>query len=187
MTKNTLLKMLWILLATFFLTTVLDAAGKMKPLRLEGVAVAGDIDKFVKKLAKGGFLVTETREDEVRMVGCWEGRPGARVSIRCGRSGREVESVTVDVDGSSDWEPLAAQYDAIVSELGAKFGDTAEAVSSFGEGAVNNDTGRILRVIAGKNDHHTSWNLKGGAVVTSLLHEDGRFLIRTRYLVDVKF
>ena len=187
MTRNTLQKMLWILLATFFLSTVLDAAVKKKPLRFEGAAVSGEIDKFVKKLAKGGFLVTETLEDEVRMVGCWEGRPGARVSIRCGHLDREVKSVAVDVDGPADWEPLAARYDAIVRELSAKYGDSAEAVSSFGEGTVNNDTGRILRVIAGKNDHHTAWNLKDGAVVTALLYEDGRFLIRTRYLANVKF
>ena len=77
MTRNTLQKMLWILLATFFLSTVLDAAVKKKPLRFEGAAVSGEIDKFVKKLAKEGHTGFATEDSPGFCLRCDGG--GVRV------------------------------------------------------------------------------------------------------------
>lgn len=184
-----ILKAVLVILAAVVVSLAADAGTRtrMKPLRFEGIALKGDIDRFVRDLHGQGYFVTGEGENEVYMTGTWNGNRGARVTVKAGRIDHEVKAVEVACRVNDEWTEIEAAYGATVDAMRKAYGEPVETVATFGDKEVREHASRILKMVAGKNDHHTAWNLKGGSVVVSAEYRDGQFCIITKYLKNRQF
>lgn len=162
------------LLATL---TAAHAGGRRGALSFERVAVRGDVQKFTKKVLSRGFLV----EGEA-LVGTWEGYRGTRVRVTGGADGT-VAVVEATVVAPDDWPDIEALYREVTGKMIGHWGMPDKTAFLFDgrEGGYVNDTAKMLKLIDGKAEVSSAWNLRDGSVYVTTIFRDGRYLVATRY------
>ena len=178
-TNNVMILMMAILVSFF----AFGAGKKIPSLTFEGVAVKGATDRFAQRMYSRGFLMESIVNFDINMVGTWEGRPGAKVRIAGNNDNSDIKYVEAVIFVRDDWNDIKKAYDDIVETFAGRWGTPARASYLFDgqDGNDVNDTAKMLRLIAGKADVWSAWNMKDGSVCVSIRYADSKFHISTKY------
>ena len=195
------LRMLILLLTLIFgpvlLSTVAAGAPKKAPkLAVAGVTIKGSVDRFIDRMYSEKFYSEGTRifppalyidgvfSEETNLVGTWEGYRGVRLRVYAKQEDRTIGRVEAWLDAVDDWDKLVALYAEVVDKERQKWGDPVDEAYLFDgqDGRLVNDTAKMLRLIDGKADVHSAWNMRDGSVRTEIVYASGRYYIVTKYV-----
>lgn len=192
-----LILLLTLIFGPVLLSTVAAGAPKKAPrLAVAGVAVKGSVDKFVDRMYSEKFYIERTKifppsmyvegvfSEETSLVGPWEDYRAVRLRVYAKVEDRTVGRVEAWLDAVDDWDKLLALYAEVVDKERQKWGDPASEAYLFDgqDGRLVNDTAKMLRLIDGKADVHSAWNMRDGSVRTEIVYAKGRYYVVTKYV-----
>ena len=198
------LRMLILLLTLIFGSLLASATANGAPkkapkLAVAGVTVKGSVDKFVDRMYSEKFYSEGTKifppalyidgvfSEETTLVGTWEGYRGVRLRVYAKVEDRTVGRVEAWLDAVDDWDRLLELYSEVVDKERQKWGEPVNEAFLFDgqDGRLVNDTAKMLRLIDGKADVHSAWNMRDGSVRTEIAYVKGRYYIVTKYVPNL--
>lgn len=160
------LSFLIVILTTLSLNAQVKQDSIVDKLKFNGVEIDGNIDKFVNKMKTKGFIVKETKDNIVTMLGEFIGKECRLYVIPTPKS-KIVCKVAIFFGGGS-WESLKREYNNVKDLFSKKYGKPSNEYEFFKDPYYEGDGYELQALKNDKCVYASFYTPKGGAIMVEI-------------------
>lgn len=157
-------------------------------LSFKGIPIEGSMDSFCQKLQTKGFTKLGADNNITLFVGDFTGQQ-ATVGVCATDDGRNVHSVIVIFDSSSEWNNLVNTYNYYKELYTRKYGKPSFN-REYNPSLSDSNMMLMHQLTQGTVTYRSSWKVTGGQIELSIekaqSYEDGMVLIKYRDAQNVE-
>ena len=135
-------------------------------LSFKGIPITGSMTAFCKTLSQKGFTKIRSEKDITIFKGDFTGRQ-AMVGVGATDDGKNVHSVVVGFDESSEWRTLVNTYDYYKEIYTRKYGEPA-ACKEYNPSSLDSNISLMLELEQGTVTYVAAWIVTGGTIEISI-------------------
>lgn len=156
-------------------------------LSFKGIPITGSMTAFCKALSQKGFTKIGSENNIAIFKGDFTGRK-ATVGVGATDDGKNVHSVVVFFDESSEWRTLVNTYDYYKDIYTRKYGEPA-ACKEYNPSGQDSNISLMYELGQGTVTYEAAWSVTGGTIEISIEksgYSNGMVVIKYRDAQNVE-
>lgn len=150
------------ILTSLILSMIAVCGLAQEHLNFKGIPIEGSLSEFCQKLKTKGFVETKRDNGLIMFKGEFTGRE-ATIGVIASDDGKNVHSVAVIFDQSSEWKTLLNTYTYLKDLYIRKYGQPSACVEQ--NPSHSDDNYSLMRELSqGTVTYMTAWNALGGTI-----------------------
>jgi len=142
------------------------AAAAQQHLSFKGIPIEGSMDSFCQKLQAKGFTKLGSDNNITLFDGDFTGRH-AIIGVGASNDGKNVHSVAVVFDASSEWNTLVKTYDYYKDLYTRKYGKPSVS-KELNKSTSEENVMIMIDLSEGKVTYGSAWEVHGGHIELSI-------------------
>lgn len=150
-------------------------------LSFKGIPIEGSMTEFCQKLKTKGFTQIGQNNNLTLLTGDFAGKK-SKVGVGATDDGKNVHSVVVIFDESSEWNTLVNTYDYYKDLYIRKYGEPS-VCQEHNPSSRNTNTSLMYELRQGTVTYASAWDVSGGTIelyIEKAGYSDGVVIIRYR-------